>query len=266
MKCLSFDGMTQFYDETRTFDGNCFNSALDFLVERFPPEEYSSVFEPGIGTGRIAIPMTERGYRITGIDISRNMLTLLEKRLGRCRHNPPVSLQADMTALPFSDSAFHMVIAVHLFWFIKEWRKAVDEILRVAERDGPAVLMHTGMGAEIPFLNSRYKELCWEHGCKIEPIGVSSTSEVIDYCIDLGCHVEQIRDRWKWISHIRLDRAISYINARAYSFSTFAPDHIHAAAIEKLESECLRTFGDLATTVDVPNQIYLIVILKDNSV
>lgn len=264
MKSLSFGSMVELYDETRTFDRDCFDSALDFLVGRFPPRNFGNVLEPGIGTGRIAAPMAERGYRITGVDISEEMLSILKRRLAQSEKPLQISVQmADMTELPFSDGSFDMVMAVHLFWFIKEWRKAVDEILRVIRTDGAVVLMHTGMGAEVPLLNDRYKELCAEQGCPIESVGVKSTSEVINYVAEMGCHVEQIRDRWRWTSHIRLDKALDYINSRAYSFATFAPDSIHKLAIRRLEAELKDQFGSLNTVIDVPNQVYLVFILKE---
>jgi predicted TPR repeat methyltransferase len=77
MKSLSFDNMVRLYDETRIFDEECFESALDYMVERFPPRAFPNVLEPGIGTGRIAIPLAERGYRVTGVDISEEMLAFL---------------------------------------------------------------------------------------------------------------------------------------------------------------------------------------------
>ena len=262
MKSLPFDSMVKLYDETRTFDRDCFDSALDFLVERFPPCDYGNILEPGIGTGRIAMPLAEKGYRITGVDISEAMLSLMRRRLAQSEKPLQISVQmADMTQLPFSDGSFHMVIAVHLFWFIREWRRAVDEILRVVKSDGAVVLMHTGMGTEVPLLNNRYKELCAEMGYPIKPVGVKSTSEVIDYVAEMGYHVEQIRDRWRWTSRIRLDKALDYIKSRAYSFATFTSDSVHATAIMRLESELKAQFGSLITVMDVPNQIYLVFII-----
>lgn len=263
MQSLSFDNMVELYDETRAFDRGCFHAALDYLVERFQPAAFGQLFEPGIGTGRIAIPLAERRYRVTGTDISEAMLVLLRQRLTQASRLLPVSfVEADATASPFPAAAFDIAVVVHLFYFIREWRRAADELLRVVKSGNPLVLMHTGTGAEIPFLNRRYKELCAEQGCSITGVGVGSTREVVDYFCDLGCHVEWIRDRWQWTAYIRLDKAISYVASRAYSFTTVAPDDVHSIAIGGLESELERQFGSLKTQVEVPNQIYLVVIRK----
>jgi len=264
MKSLSFDNMVKFYDETRIFDEECFESALDYMVERFPPRAFSSVFEPGIGTGRIAIPLAKRGYRITGVDISEEMLAFLKKRLISSGKSWRLFYQrGDVTRLPFPDETFDMAIATHLFYFIRDWRRAADEILRVVRKGKPIVLMHTGTGTEIPFLNDRYKELCAQYGYPIEAIGVKSTGEVVDYFENLGYHAERVSDRWRWVSNIKLDMALGYISSRAYSFTTLAPDNLHSTVVEKLGFELESQFGSLSATFEIPNQIYLLVILRD---
>ena len=123
MRSLSFDDMAEFYDETRVFDANCLNSAIDYIVDRFSPDKFGSTFYPGIGTGRIAIPLAERGYRITGIDISNEMLAVLRNRLVKAGQFLSISYcKADTTKVPFVSTTFDMAIAVHLFYFISEWQ------------------------------------------------------------------------------------------------------------------------------------------------
>jgi len=255
--------MADLYDETRVFNEECFDSASDFLVERFPPKRFSKLFEPGIGSGRIALLLAKRGYKITGVDISQKMLMLLEKRLAQGRSPLQISFQkADVLDLPFSESTFDIAVVVHLFYFVQEWKKAVDEILRVLRKDGPLVLMHTGTGMEVPFLNTRYKELCSEQGHLIPEFGAQSNVEVGEYLGTLGCRVEWIRDHWQWTQHIQLDKALNYMKSRTYSFTTSTPNDVHSKAIEKLESELQQQFGNLATKVEVSNQVYLVLALR----
>ncbi|MCP4536164.1 MAG: methyltransferase domain-containing protein [Chloroflexi bacterium] len=253
---LSFDRMVEHYDETRSCDAACLDAALDLVTERFPPRSFGNLFEPGIGTGRIAIPLARRGYRVTGVDISGEMLA----RLTRSSQTLPISCQkADVTKLPFRDAAFDVAIATHLFYFIPEWKRAVDEILRVLKSDGALILMHTGAGMEVPFLNQRYKELCAEQSCPIKSIGVNSTRQVVEHCKSNSHRAEWIRDRWQWTTHVPLDQALDHLQARAYSFTTFAPDDVHSTAIERLETELKHQYGSLGV-VQVPNQVYVVVI------
>jgi ubiquinone/menaquinone biosynthesis C-methylase UbiE len=263
MKSLSFNSMAGFYDETRVVDLSSLESSLDFLRERLPPNKFGNIFYPGIGTGRIAIPLAEKGYSITGIDISKDMLSLLKKRLMQMNQPLPIYFQnADVTRLPFDDNTFDTTITVHLFYFIAEWKQAINEILRVTKSECPLILMHTGTGTEVPFLNNRYRELCAENGYSIPEIGVISNRQATDYCESRGLYTEWIRDRWTWMQHIRLDKALDYLRFRAYSFTTFASDTIHLKVVDTLESELQNQFVSLTTEMDIPNQIYFALILR----
>jgi len=192
------------------------------------------------------------------------MLMAFNRRLSAFRGRVSVVVQnADVTRLPFATGQFDLGVAVHLFYFIKEWRRAARELLRVVRRTGKIVLMHTGMGAEVPELNEAYRRLCAMHGCPIEDVGVSSTGEVADFYKDLGCRVEWIKDRWQWTARINLDRALGYMSSRAYAFTTRVSASQHRAIMAQLEQEARRRFGKGDCELDVPNQVYLVVIHRD---
>jgi len=261
MEYLSFDGLAESYDETRAVDVACLASALDFLVERYPPQLFQRVFEPGIGTGRIALPIAKRGYKVTGVDVSVDMLRYLKRRLAETGTSDSISyLRGDVTMLPFSDRAFDMSVAVHLFYWIRAWKTAVREILRVTRDGGPVVVMHTGNGNEVPFLFTRYRELCAEEGWPVPQVGAQSTSEVVDYLKSLGCEIESIRDRWSWVTRIELDTALAYMRRRSYSYTVFAPEGIHVKVMRRLEHESRVEYGALSSVIEVPNQVYLVIV------
>lgn len=52
--------------------------AVDFIAELAPPG--GRILEVGVGTGRIAVPLAERGFQVHGIDGSEAMLAELRKR------------------------------------------------------------------------------------------------------------------------------------------------------------------------------------------
>lgn len=259
MHSLSFDPLIALYDETRTVDARCFRAALAALVERFPPSQFPRLFEPGIGNGRIAIPLAERGYTVTGADIAATMLHAGREHATTL---PIVWHQADVTHLPYADASFDIAVATHLFYFIPDWQQAATELLRVVRSGDPIVLMHTGSGAEIPMLNARYKALCAEFAYPIPAVGVESTREVVRYYETLGCRAKWLRDRWTWTAHIRLDRALEHIQARAYSFTTFAPDTVHREVVRQLTVELEHQYETLSTEIDIPNQVYMVIVLR----
>ncbi len=260
MHSLSFDPLIALYDETRTVDARCFHAALAALVERFPPSQFPRLFEPGIGNGRIAIPLAERGYTVIGADIASTMLRIGKERATAV---PVIWHQADVTRLPYADATFDIAVATHLFYFIRDWQQAAVELLRAVRPGGPIILMHTGSGTEIPTLNARYKALCAELAYPIPTVGVESTRDVVGYYETLGCQTEWQRDRWTWTAHIRLDQALAYIQARAYSFTTFAPDVVHREVVKRLTIELEQQHGNLRhAEVSVPNQVYIVVVSR----
>ncbi len=69
------------YDETSAemFDPAVVGPAVDFLAELAGD---GAALELGIGTGRIALPLSERGIRVHGIDLSPDMVAKLREKPG----------------------------------------------------------------------------------------------------------------------------------------------------------------------------------------
>ena len=68
------------------------------------------------GHGRIAKPLLAAGVRITGIDLSRNMMNRLRETLGDLP--APALLNGDITRLPFASESFDAVIGVHILHLV----------------------------------------------------------------------------------------------------------------------------------------------------
>jgi SAM-dependent methyltransferase len=69
------------YDESSAdmFDPSVVEPVVDFLAELAGE---GPVLELGIGTGRIALPLAERGVRVAGIDLSEAMVARLREKPG----------------------------------------------------------------------------------------------------------------------------------------------------------------------------------------
>lgn len=53
---------------------------IDEVFERFGTEKIRSVVDFGCGTGNHSIPLAQRGYKITGIDVSSDMLNVARQK------------------------------------------------------------------------------------------------------------------------------------------------------------------------------------------
>jgi ubiquinone/menaquinone biosynthesis C-methylase UbiE len=127
-----FDRAADYYDDTRGFPpgevariGALFRDVGHLTTQ-------SRVLEIGIGTGRVALPLSAH-TRVFGIDLSRPMLDRLRAK----RANEPVyPARGDATRLPFPDAMFDAVVAVHVFHLIPDWQGALREVARVLTPGG----------------------------------------------------------------------------------------------------------------------------------
>jgi SAM-dependent methyltransferase len=78
------EAVAERYDETAAdmFDPAVVDPVVDFLVEL---ADGGAALELGIGTGRIALPLAERGVRVHGIDLSEAMVARLRAKPGADR-------------------------------------------------------------------------------------------------------------------------------------------------------------------------------------
>jgi SAM-dependent methyltransferase len=69
------------YDEStgEAFDAAVIDATVDFLVELAGE---GAALELGIGTGRIALPLSQRGVRVHGVDLSEAMVAKLKEKPG----------------------------------------------------------------------------------------------------------------------------------------------------------------------------------------
>jgi SAM-dependent methyltransferase len=65
------------YDEAREFDPSVVEPAVDFLAEL---AEGGTALELGVGTGRIALPLLQRGVPVHGIELSNAMVAQLRAK------------------------------------------------------------------------------------------------------------------------------------------------------------------------------------------
>jgi ubiquinone/menaquinone biosynthesis C-methylase UbiE len=161
---LSFDRATDFYDATRALDPDLARKLTDAL-EREIRAGGDRVLEPGIGTGRIARPLAERGIRVTGVDISPLMMGRLTAQL-TSQHTPLDLMLGDATRLPLRDASFPAIMACHLLHLIPDWTAVVAEMRRVLRARG--VILHHGEGESdrnrSPAMTAKIDELLTKRG------------------------------------------------------------------------------------------------------
>jgi SAM-dependent methyltransferase len=101
------------------------------------------VLDVGCGYGRIAIPLAELGFDVTGIDIARNLLRAARRQASRRRLTVRFD-EGSMTAMPYPPASFDIVISLWTAFYEllheAEQVAALREMHRVLRSGGVAVI------------------------------------------------------------------------------------------------------------------------------
>jgi len=134
---IVFDQAAGYYDQTRGLPAPIEGWMVEAVQDPISVMPDARVLEIGVGTGRIALPLAQRGYRYTGADLSPQMMHTLR---GKASDTPIALVQADIARLPFASDTFDAVVAVHIFHLVSAWAAAMDEAARVLQFGG--LLLH----------------------------------------------------------------------------------------------------------------------------
>jgi ubiquinone/menaquinone biosynthesis C-methylase UbiE len=111
-----------------------------FVIEKAMPLE-GRILEVGSGQGYFAIGLAERGYQVTGVDVSADDIAVAEWNLERVGQSAMVQLQvASGEKLPFPDKSFDVIFSVKVFHHLVSPFKIVDEMIRVLAPEGKLVI------------------------------------------------------------------------------------------------------------------------------
>jgi SAM-dependent methyltransferase len=95
------------------------------------PIEGRRVLDVGTGTGRAAIALAKAGAVATGIDASREMLAVAERR-AREEHAEVAFAVGDAHRIEFPDRSFDAVVCLRVLMHTPDWKASLRELCRVA--------------------------------------------------------------------------------------------------------------------------------------
>lgn len=244
---ITFDRAVEYYDATRGFSAEQERQIIEAMAAALGRLD-GPVLELGIGTGRIAIPLQQRGYEYFGIDLSLPMMLKLHENAAlRSKYNFPL-VQGDITRLPYQSATFAAIVAVHVFHLVPRWGEAIAEARRILQPGG--IILHAGHrnsqqgGADNP-INAKWRELLQAEGyISQRKSSADLAPSVEDELKRLGAKqvTTSVAATWPIIAsaHETYDR----IASRQWSGSWAIPDDIFARAIAKLHDWVTQEYGD----------------------
>ena len=130
-----YDYIAQIYDQTRWLTESVAEEVADFILKLTCATPETSFLEPGVGTGLNVIPLVKRGYSVTGIDASQEMLDQFRQKLNITPYNLNL-IHGDASQLAFPDNTFDVVLTVLMIHTVSDWRLFLDNIDRVLKCGG----------------------------------------------------------------------------------------------------------------------------------
>ena len=137
------------------------------------------LLEVGVGTG-LALRHYGPHLRVTGIDLSTEMLELARKRVKKSGHsNIEALLEMDATSLAFPDNHFDIVVASYVLTVVPNPVEVIHELARVIKPGGAVLIVNhfsveNGLrGAIEKGLAKHASKLGWRSEFKYEALLVS---------------------------------------------------------------------------------------------
>jgi len=133
-----------------SFFGRIFEHGRYTALHMMNVKPHESVLEVGVGTG-LSLPLYPKEARVTGIDISRDMLAKAERKAQHHRLSNVSLHNMDALSMSFESNTFDKVIASHVITVVAEPLKALHEIVRVTKKDGEIFLLNY-VGSNHPYI------------------------------------------------------------------------------------------------------------------
>lgn len=263
---ISFDRVSSCYDASRGIPAEVSEQITDWMVRAVNPTAETQFFEPGVGTGRIALPFVRRGFAYTGVDISEAMMAELRHKVAGFDHRLTLQ-QADVTALPFADRSFDVAIAVHLLHLVGEWRQALAEIRRVLKPSGVFLYSHgrtrptnataASLNPGLYAFEQQWRSILLTYGYEMRYGAVEA--DVLPILQQQGAQLETVVvARWQVAQTVAT--LLESYRQRIYSPCWQVPEEMFVPAIEQLAEWCAVHYGSLQQDLSFENQFKLVIV------
>ena len=241
MTSVPFDRAVSYYDQTRDLPDEIARAGIQALLDQLQAHRYARLLEVGAGTGRISIPLLERGAPLIGVDLSRAMLQRQHAKYAAAR-----LAQADAVDLPFNNRFFDGLVTIHVLHLVGAWRAALREFARVLKPGG--VYINSWNWHSPGDIDARVRDY-WRS--RVEALGgdwrrpgIQSREELLGEVRDMGATVNELTVV-RFFPQITAAEVVEGISQRIFSDTWNVPDDLFAASVSDMRAWAKATLGDL---------------------
>jgi SAM-dependent methyltransferase len=239
-KSRSFDRAADYYDRTRQMPGPIETQGIPAIQQL--AGSGARILEVGAGTGRISIPLMERGANVVGCDLSSPMLHRFQEK-----YPAPRLVQADASRLPFSSAQFDAVLTVHVLHLVPVWREVLREIQRVLVPGGIYLNVRTwdmAGAAAAEKIREFWRGWMKQHGVDAGHPGLRTHTDLLAELRSLGAAVSEVEPA-RYTIPVNIRKELENFAARIYSETWDIPDAIFNESMDELRAWASREFGDI---------------------
>lgn len=225
------------------------------IIETIGGEQPPHILEVGYGTGRIGMPVAKAGGRVTGFDLSFEMMA---NEVNRDEPDVSVDLaQADMHHFPFPKHAFDAVLCVHVLHLAPDWRQVFKEMRRSVKPGGLFIRGSDWLDPESVL--ARFRDELRAHVLRLmpnamPPAAMVSTQEMQAEFAGLNAKTKVAAE---WHIPVSPRDRLQAIETKTDNESWFLPPPMHSAVLSHMQEWAAATWEDLDKPLSVTRRFTL---------
>lgn len=250
VKNVYYSKIANVYDQTRWLTELIAEDVADFILNLVNATPETTFLEPGVGTGLNVLPFVKRGYSVTGIDVSQEMLNQFRQKLPEMPPNLNL-IHGDASHLPFADSSFDVVLTVHMLHAISSLSTFLDEIDRVLKPNGFYLNAQWITPPARREFEQYFRNILAKYEEPKPPRQKPRTIDEInveDYLRNKGYQCSYFVAK-EWTVSNTVQELLSFYRSRAYGLCWLVTDEAFHLVMEEFEGFCQNHYGSLEAEV-----------------
>ncbi len=255
---VDFSRVAEDYEATRGVPDDFMKEIIQDIIRTCGLKTGNLVLELGCGGGRFLRALTNQKLSVVGIDVSQGMLAQACASEQSSKYLRSNLVFGDAATIPLNQGIFKVILAIHLFHLMTDWRDALTETLHVLSTGGTIITGYVGAVTHQSYLNQLYRQRRDELGYSTHSLGAAPL-EVVEDLKTQGAkaHTHTYETQVEVPLHVTL----SYLERRVFSSMwRNLPDVIHRQIMQDVRAAATTQFKDIndVETVKINAQLHFL--------